>query len=70
MIEFNKGRHSFVIDSELSDLNWTTDPSALIFDLKYLIKEYYLCTFSETGNSLELRFNNGQKFEISVRELQ
>lgn len=46
--------------------NWVTTEQDLLFDLKCLIKEYYVATFTESGENLKLSFENGQSFLISV----
>lgn len=48
--------------------NWTTSVDDLLFDLKCLMKEYYIATFTDTdsGKALKLTFKNGQSFIISV----
>ena len=50
-----------------SAANWTTTEQDLLFDLKCLIKEYYVATFTESGKNLKLSFENGQSFLISVK---
>lgn len=52
---------------ECSVANWTTTEQDLLFDLKSLIKEYYVATFTESGKNLKLSFENGQSFLISVK---
>lgn len=47
--------------------NWKTSEHDLLFDLKSLIKEYYVATFTESGENLKLSFENGQSFLISVK---
>lgn len=47
--------------------NWKTREQDLLFDLKCLIKEYYVATFTESGENLKLSFENGQSFLISVK---
>lgn len=47
--------------------NWKTSEQDLLFDLKCLIKEYYVATFTESGENLKLSFENGQSFLISVK---
>ena len=46
---------------------WVTNEQDLLFDLKCLIKEYYVATFTESGENLKLSFANGQSFLISVK---
>ena len=62
-----------------SEANWVTNEQDLlfdlkclikeyyVFDLKCLIKEYYVATFTESGENLKLSFENGQSFLISVK---
>lgn len=47
--------------------NWKTSEQDLLFDLKCLIKEYYVATFTKSGENLKLSFENGQSFLISVK---
>ena len=47
--------------------NWKPSEQDLLFDLKSLIKEYYVATFTESGENLKLSFENGQSFLISVK---
>ena len=47
--------------------NWKTSEQDLLFDLKCLIREYYVATFTESGENLKLSFENGQSFLISVK---
>ena len=47
--------------------NWITTEQDLLFDLKCLIKEFYVATFTESEENLKLSFENGQSFLISVK---
>ncbi len=47
--------------------NWITTEQDLLFDLKCLIKEYYVSTLTEAGENLKLSFKNGQSFLIFVK---
>ena len=49
---------------------YMVDIDSIILDLKAMIKEYYFATFSEEGNSLILKFSNGQKFRLSIDEIK
>lgn len=40
----------------------------LLLDLKVLMKEYYIATFSEDNGSLKIALNNGQKFRLILLE--
>ena len=33
------------------------------------MKEYYSAFFSEEGNFVQVKFNNGQRFKITVEEI-
>lgn len=64
--------HLFVTEMESAEQNlkFTVDVKSLLLDVKVLIKEYYATTFTENENSLELAFDNGQKFLISIEEIK
>ncbi len=64
--------HLFVTEMESAgqNLQFTVDEKSLLLDLKVLIKECYAATFSENGNSLLLKFTNGQTFLLSVNEVK
>ena len=64
--------HLFVTEMESAgqNLQFTVDEKSLLLDLKVLIKEYSAATFSENGNSLLLKFTNGQTFLLSVNEVK
>ena len=61
--------HSFVVDEEISDIKSKTDIKGILYDIKYLIKEYYIGNFTETGDSLIMQLSNGQVFEVCVNEI-
>lgn len=64
-------KHTLSVECENGrDIISTVDETGLMMDVKYLINEYYLATFSETGNSLDIAFNNGQKFRLTVNEIK
>ena len=50
------------------ELDYKIDVHDLLIDLKILMKDYYVATFTETGNELIVAFNNGQKFKITMSE--
>lgn len=68
----NEKNHLFVTEMESAgqNLQFTVDEKSLLLDLKVLIKEYYAATFSENGNSLLLKFTNGQTFLLTVNEVK
>lgn len=65
----NNDNHIFITDLENeNNLNYVIDINSLLTDIKVLLKEYYVATFSEDGNNLVLKFNNGQKFKLTLFE--
>lgn len=61
--------HLFVPEFDsLEGLVCKVEAIDLLMDLKVLIKEYYLATLCENGNSVEIAFNNGQKFKLNIVE--
>ncbi len=65
----NQTEHIFVTEFESAEgLVWTVDEAELLCDIKKLLSEYYLATFSNDGTSLNISFNNGQKFSVIVKE--
>ena len=46
--------------------DYRVNASDLLLDLKVLLKEYYIATFTSDGNALLINFNNGQKFKLNV----
>ena len=38
-------------------------------DLKFLLKDYYLATFDVSGEALNVKLENGQKFKLIVKEI-
>lgn len=51
-----------------SGLDFKVEPRDLIEDLKAILKEYYIATFCGKADALSLKFNNGQKFKIIIKE--
>lgn len=45
------------------------DESDLMLDLKVLMKEYYIGAFENDGSAMKITLNNGQRFEITCREI-
>ena len=52
-----------------NDIETKIDKQDLLIDLKVLIKEFYLGTFTDDGKSLVLNFFNGQKFALKIEEI-
>ena len=58
--------HRFAKETEGLDIR--VDELSMLLDLKVLLKDYYLATFTSDEKGLEIKFNNGQIFTITVRE--
>ena len=52
------------------EIKWVCEEKDLLLDIKYLIKEYYVATINSKGNVLNIKFNNGQKFAITIKEIK
>ncbi len=44
------------------------DEKDILLDLKCILKDYYLATFTEKEDGLKLKFKNGDKFVITVKK--
>lgn len=65
----NQTEHIFATESDCSKgIIWTVEESEILCDIKKLLSEYYLATFNADGTSLNISFNNGQKFCVTVKE--
>lgn len=62
--------HIFLPDTEIADAEFQCKITAkdLLLDLKVLMKEYYVATFSDDNGSLKIALNNGQKFRLILLE--
>ncbi|MDE7454678.1 MAG: hypothetical protein K2M64_02490 [Clostridia bacterium] len=61
--------HIFATELESREgLACVVEEDDMLCDIKKLLSEYYLATFSYGGKELNVSFNNGQKFSISVKE--
>lgn len=58
-----------IFNTQLSDLQYRVEVEDLFLDLKVLLKEYYMGTFTSDGKELLLSFTNGQKFKLSLTEI-
>lgn len=50
------------------DLNWTIDEETVMTDVRLLLNECYDALFVEKDGRLSVNLENGQSFEISVKE--
>lgn len=63
--------HTFVTELDCSEgLKWAVEADELLCDIKALLSEYYPATFTADCNALNVSFNNGQKFVLTVKELK
>lgn len=44
-------------------------PQELISELKALLNDYFVGTFTQEGQSLTLSFFNGQNFNLNIKEI-
>ena len=56
-----------IFNAQLCDLQYKVEIEDLFLDLKVLLKEYYMGTFTNDGKGLTLNFTNGQKFLLSLK---
>lgn len=70
MMQKQSGGHIFVPDTEIADAEFRCKVTAtdLLLDLKVLMKEYYVATFSDDGGTLKIALSNGQKFRLVLTE--
>ncbi|MDE5755766.1 MAG: hypothetical protein K2I23_01600 [Clostridia bacterium] len=58
-----------IFTAQLNDTQYQVEIEDLFLDLKFLLKEYYMGTFTNDGKALMLKFTNGQKFKLSLNEV-
>ncbi len=51
-------------------IDYTVDEASILLDLKVLLRNFYTATFREKEDALKLKFNNGQIFLLSVKEVK
>ena len=56
-----------IFNAQLNDLQYKVEIEDLFLDLKVLLKEYYMGTFTNDSKGLTLNFTNGQKFLLSLK---
>lgn len=65
-----ESEHVFVPEYESAEgLMWAVYEEEMLCDIKKLLSEYYVATFSADGTSLNISFNNGQKFCVTVKDV-
>ena len=62
----NNERRMFLSETkdQNTELQYKVTVSDLLFELKVLLKEYYVAGFSDNTDSLKMTLNNGQKFRL------
>lgn len=61
--------HIFATELECTQgLMCVVEEDEMLCDIKKLLSEYYIATFNSGGKTLNISFNNGQKFCITVKE--
>ena len=58
-----------VISAASNEIKSKIDKQDLLIDLKVLMKEFYVATFTDNGQSLVISFDNGQKFALEIQEI-
>ncbi|MDE6276420.1 MAG: hypothetical protein K2M75_07810 [Clostridia bacterium] len=58
-----------IFNAQLNGQQYQVEIEDLFLDLKVLLKEYYMGTFTNDGKALMLNFTNGQKFRLSLKEV-
>ena len=53
----------------LSEKDWALDSLDILMGIKFFMKEHCFAFFGNDGNSLRLKFSNGQRFRITEEEL-
>lgn len=48
------------------NLNFKVETVDLLHDVKFLMSEYYVATFTAEGTQLKISFNNGQSFLLKA----
>ena len=55
---------------EKSEFRWACNVDDILRDIKIFMRENYIACYDEDGKDLVVKFNNGQKFSISVNEIK
>lgn len=67
-----KSNHLFAkdISAACENFDFKIGVHDLLIDLKVLMKEYYIATFTENENVLKISFTNGQAFKIIIEQIR
>lgn len=68
MTQLNEENHTFA-DKLNKDNAFKIETESILFDLIYLLKDYYNATFFENKDCLQVFFSNDQHFDIIVKEV-
>ena len=49
-------------------LTCVVEEDEMLYDIKKLLSDHYIATFDIYGKALNISFNNGQKFGVTVQE--
>lgn len=64
-------KHIVSLECEnMQEIISTVDVTGLLMDIKFLVNEYYIATFSEAVDALCIALNNGQKFRLTAEEIK
>ena len=69
MIQNQSNSSEHIFNAQLCDMQYKVEIEDLFLDLKVLLKEYYMGTFTNDGKGLMLNFTNGQKFLLSLKAM-
>ena len=63
--------HVFATDYESCEgLMCVVEEDEMLYDIKKLLGDYYYATFGIDGKSLNIYFNMGKKFMVTVKEIK
>ena len=69
MIQNQSNCIEHIFNAQINDQQYQVEIEDLFLDIKFLLKEYYMGTFTNDGKALMLKFTNGQKFRLSLNEV-
>lgn len=52
-----------------NEMSYKVDTESILFDLKVLLREYYVATFTVDEDAISVKFSNGQTFILKVKEV-
>lgn len=57
------------VQNENSENNYKTDEKSLMQEIKTMLDDYFVCSLSGEENSTVISLENGQRFNLQVKEL-